>query len=64
MKRTAREIIEEIEGLMQAWPTAPQEVWGSLYEEFAEAVARECENRPWPPERPIRRNHGTAPPRS
>ena len=64
MKRTAREIIEEIEGLVHAWPDAPQEVWDSLREELIEAAARECENRPWPPERPIRRNHGTAPPRS
>jgi len=50
MNRTVTEIAEEISGLTQAWPDAPQEVWDSLYEEFAEAVARECENRPRPPE--------------
>jgi len=64
MNRSISEIIEEIEGLVQAWPDAPDEVWGSLYKEFAVAVARECEDQPRPPERPIRRNHGTAPPRS
>ena len=52
MNRTASEIDEELEGLMQAWPTAPQELWDSLREEFAEAVVRECENRPWTPEIP------------
>jgi hypothetical protein len=29
MNRTVDEIAEEIEGLKQAWPTAPQEVWDS-----------------------------------
>jgi hypothetical protein len=46
MNRTVSEIIEEIEGLVQAWPEAPAEVWDSLYEEFAEAVAREHVPRP------------------
>jgi hypothetical protein len=50
MNRPIREIAEEIERLLQAWPDAPAEVWDSLYEEFAEAVAQECENQPWPPE--------------
>jgi hypothetical protein len=48
MKRSVSEIVEEIEALMQAWSDAPAEVWDSLYEEFAEAVARE--HAPRPPE--------------
>ena len=63
-KHTVAEISEEIAGLKLAWPDAPQELWDSLREELAEAVARECENRPRPPKRSIRGNHGTAPHRS
>jgi hypothetical protein len=43
MNRTVSEIVEEIEGLMQAWRSAPQEVWHGLYEELAEAIARDME---------------------
>ena len=51
MNRTVNEIIEEISGLTQAWPTAPQELWDSLYEEFAEAVEQSAqEHAPRPPE--------------
>jgi len=46
MNRTVSEIVEEIEGLMQAWADAPAEVWDSLREELAEAVAREHVPRP------------------
>ena len=48
MKRIVHEIAEEIEALRQAWPDAPQEVWDSLREELAEAVAQE--HAPRPPE--------------
>ena len=46
MNRPIREIAEEIERLLQAWPDAPAEVWDSLREELAEAVAREHVPRP------------------
>jgi hypothetical protein len=43
MNRTVSEIVEEIEGLMQAWREAPAEVWHGLYEELAEAMAHDTE---------------------
>ena len=48
MNHPIREIAEEIERLLQAWPDAPAEVWDSLYEEFAEAgnpTARRAHHR-------------------
>jgi len=51
MNRTASEIVEELEGLMQAWPDAPAEVWDSLREELAEAAEQSAqEHAPRPPE--------------
>ena len=58
MKRTAREIVEELEGLRQAWPTAPQELWDSLREELIEAAEQSAqEHAP----RPLETRRGRTP---
>jgi hypothetical protein len=49
MKRTVREIVEEIEGLEMAWPTAPPEVRAELLEAL-EALKTRPEVAPRPTE--------------
>jgi len=40
MNRPIREIAEEIERLLQAWPDAPAEVWDSLFGQRGRLVPR------------------------
>jgi len=46
-QRSVEEILEELTGLMLAWPEAPREVWMVLHDELAEAQnAQEQAPRP------------------
>ena len=49
MNRTAREIVEELEGLEMVWPTAPPEVRAELLEAL-EALKTRPEVAPRPTE--------------